>query len=152
MESLHEKKNPIQIKQISKKKSGDVFFHEISKRNDINRKACDFYIVLTKPNRELIWCEENKRQDAFTHQIYCQIMNRTAWMTRHPFFAIHSWRTILQDNSVLYNTTPNRVGQYSYPRRYYLRIMDNNESTHHSRNSILQECVTVRVYHINLCF
>lgn len=126
----------------SKRKSSNAFIKAISKRGDTRGNECNFYIVLTLPNIELIWCEENEGQDAYTHPIYEQIKNRTDWMTENKFFAIHSWRRSREDNSVVYNNA--RVGQGSYPRRYYLRIVDDNESTPETRNDILQKCAMVR--------
>jgi hypothetical protein len=128
----------------SKRKSADFLVKEISKRQDIYTKEYNFYIVLTRPNIELIWCEEHDGLDGYTHPIYVEIKNRTAWMVRNRFFACHSWRCNRDDDSVVYNVTPNRVGQSSYPRRYFLRIMDNNESTHQTRYNILKECAMVR--------
>ena len=127
----------------SKRKPADLLVKEISKRHDSYTKEFYFYIVLTKANIELIWCEEQEGLDAYTHPIYMEIKNRTAWMVRNRFFAFNSWRQSRQDDSVVYNSTPNRVGQGSFPRRYFLRIMDNDESTHESRYNILKECALV---------
>lgn len=128
----------------SKRKSADLFLKGISKRIDIRGNELCFYIVLTLPNIELIWCEENEGQDAYTHPIYEQITNRTNWMIENRFFAIRSWRQSRDDNSVVYNRIANRVVNSSYPRRYYLRIVDNNESTHETRKEILEKCAMVR--------
>ena len=127
----------------SKRKPADLLVKEISKRHDSYTKEFYFYIVLTKANIELVWCEEQEGLDAYTHPIYMEIKNRTAWMVRNRFFAFNSWRQSRQDDSVVYNSTPNRVGQGSFPRRYFLRIMDNDESTHESRYNILKECALV---------
>ena len=127
----------------SKRKPADLLVKEISKRHDSYTKEFYFYIVLTKANIELVWCEEQEGLDAYTHPIYMEIKNRTAWMVRNRFFSFNSWRQSRQDDSVVYNSTPNRVGQGSFPRRYFLRIMDNDESTHESRYNILKECALV---------
>ena len=127
----------------SKRKPADLLVKEISKRHDSYTKEFYFYIVLTKANIELIWCEEQEGLDAYTHPIYMEIKNRTAWMVRNRFFAFHSWRQSRQDDSVVYNSTPNRVGHGSYPRRYFLRIIYNDESTRESRYNILKECALV---------
>ena len=128
----------------SKRKAADFLVKEISKRHDSYTKEYYFYIILTKPNIELIWCEEHEGLDAYTHPIYIEIKSRSSWMVRNRFFAFHSWRQSREDESVVYNLPPNRAGQGSFPRRYFLRIMDNNESTHQTRYTILKECALVR--------
>lgn len=128
----------------SKRKNSELLVQQLSKRTDLKlNKECQFYIVLTKANIELIWCEEYPGQDAYTHPMYEHIQNRTNWMIENKFVAVYSWRQSKENNAVTYNTTSNKVGQASYPRRYYIRIVDPNESTPQSRNDILQSCANV---------
>ena len=135
----------------SKRKGAELFIQELSKKSNVKvYKQCQFFIVLTKANIELIWCEENPYQDAYTHPLYEHIQNRTQWMIRNRFIAVHSWRAKDNSGGVEFNATSNKVGQAPYPRRYYLRIVDDNESTNSTRRTILDECAKVRILFIIL--
>ena len=136
----------------SKRKAADILLKELSTSSDCKTrtKECRFYITLTKANIELIWCEEYEGQDAFTHPIYEHIKNRSPWMMRNRFIAFYSWRQSRDFNFKVLNATPPKIGQSPYPRRYYLRIVDDNESTPESRRKVLLECVNVSPRHLKL--
>ena len=148
-DELNLKKNDSKnVAPKSKRKAADTLVQEFSKPQ---MKSYQFYIMLTKPNVELIWCEEYAGQDAYTHPIYEHIMNRTTWMKRFKFVASYSWRESKNADNALYNVVPSRQNNTLYPRRYYMRIVDENESTTQSRYDILLECMnvsTVLVYMI----
>lgn len=135
----------MQTNNQSKRKSANTFIKELSGNKHVKGlKEYQFYITLTKANVELIWCEEYEGQDAYTHPIYDNIVTRSKWMTDNRFVGFYSWRTSKESNSIKYNAAATKAGQTVYPRRYYLRIVDTDESTTHSRYSVLMECVKVR--------
>lgn len=127
----------------SKRKSAEQFVRDVKKRSDVKNKEFPFYIALTMANIELIWCDESEGNDAYTHPIYLHIQNRTDWMVQNRFAGVYSWRQNKQNNETKYNSASTKS---AYPRRYYLRIMDPNESTHQSRYEILQKCAQVCCY------
>ena len=140
-------KKKMENKQQSKRKSANEFITQLSLTKYVKgQKEYHFYIALTKPNIELIWCEEYPGQDAYTHPMYDQILNRTKWMSDNHFIGFFSRRTSKSTNTILYNEAAAKPGQTIYPRRYYLRIVDSNESTIQSRHAVLKECVEVSLY------
>jgi hypothetical protein len=134
----------------SKRKSANILLKELSRCSDSKTRIKEFcfYITLTKANIELIWCEEYEGQDAFTHPIYEHIKNRSSWMMRNRFIGIYPWRQNRDLNFKVLNVTQTKIGQPAYPRRYYLRIVDDDdESTPESRRKLLLECVNVSTYY-----
>ena len=132
----------------SKRKNANDFVNEISVSKYVKaQKEYHFYIALTLANIELIWCDEYAGQDAYTHPIYDQILHRTKWMKENHFIGFYSRRLSKQSsNSILYNAAPAKTGQTNYPRRYYLRIVDPNQSTTYTRQAVLTECVEVSIF------
>ena len=128
----------------SKRKNASTIVSEVSltKHNKVNKES-RFYILLTKANIELIWCDEYEGQDAFTHPIYDHIVNRSKWMAENQFIDFFPWRTSKSINKIRYNVMPTKLGQSAFPRRYYLRLVDPGESNRESRFHVLDQCVQV---------
>jgi hypothetical protein len=132
---------------LSKRKNASTIVSEVSlTKHTKGNKEFRFYIVLTKANIELIWCDEYDGQDAFTHPIYDHIINRSKWMVENQFIDYYPWRTSKNINKICYNVMPTKLGQPPFPRRYYLRLVDPGESTRESRFQVLDQCVKVRFF------
>lgn len=130
----------------SKRKAANELVKEVSQtKYQKANKEYQFYIALTMANIELIWCNENIGQDAYTHPIYENITSRSAWMTKYNFIAFYPWRTSKTSNTIVYNTTSSKAGHSAFARRYYVRIVDPNQSTANSRFDVLMECVKVSI-------
>lgn len=100
-------------------------------------------IRLTAAGIELIWFERFQGQDAFSHQIYKDIYSdHCTWATEQGLIAAASWRTSKDDRAPVLNTRASAAGEV-YPRRYYIRVLD-QESTVESRRTILELCCDVR--------
>jgi hypothetical protein len=131
----------------SKRKSASAITKEVSlTKHGKSTKNCYFYIVLTMANTELIWCDEYEGQDAFTHPLYDHIVNRSKWMIDNNFIDFYAWRKSKEYNDIVYNATTTKVGQSVFPPRYYVRVVDPNESTTESRYRILVKCVEVSIF------
>jgi hypothetical protein len=142
----YDEQSPVQGQKnaCNKRKSASDFIQELASTKYVKgQREYYFYITLTMPSIELIWCDEYEGQDAYTHPIYEQILNRTQWMKDNHFAGIYSRRASRSVDSITYNKTPPKSGQTCYPRRYYLRIVDPNTSTVDSRRAILEKCVQV---------
>lgn len=129
---------------MSKRKSAKALLEDFHVNRAPPTRNNKFYIALTRPNIELIWCDDYIGQDAYTYPILKEIIDNSDWAKDNKFAASYSFRESRESNTLLFNVTPAKNNTL-YPRRYFIRFVDENESTKQSRYQILEKCVNVSI-------